>query len=58
VPKALQTPPFFRALAADDERGNQATTIFPPDNRMVFPTHRSRGVASVASTARAGSEAA
>ena len=36
VPKALQTPPFFRALAADDERGNQATTIFPPDNRMVF----------------------
>lgn len=36
VPKALQTPPFFRAVAADDERGNQATTIFPPDNRSVF----------------------
>jgi len=36
VPKALRTPPFFRSVAAGDEGGNQATTIFPPDNRMVF----------------------
>ncbi len=37
LPRALRTPPFFRALPSEeDERGNQATTIFPPDNRMVF----------------------
>jgi V8-like Glu-specific endopeptidase len=36
VPKALQTPPFYRAVASADERGNRATTIFPPDNRAVF----------------------
>jgi V8-like Glu-specific endopeptidase len=36
VPKALRTPPFFRSLAAPDERGNQATTVFAPDDRMVF----------------------
>lgn len=36
VPKELQTPPFFRAVPDGQERGNQATTIFPPDQRMVF----------------------
>jgi len=36
VPAALRTPPFFRSLPAEDETGNQATTIFPPDDRVVF----------------------
>ncbi len=36
VPKALQTPPFFRAVPSAEEFGNQATTIFPPDQRSVF----------------------
>ena len=36
VPRALRTPPFFRSVPTDDEGGNQATTIFPPDNRVVF----------------------
>lgn len=38
LPKELRTPPFIRAYpSADDrKRGNQATTIFPPDNRFTF----------------------
>ena len=36
VPAALRTEPFFRSLAVEGEHGNQATTIFPPDQRMVF----------------------
>jgi V8-like Glu-specific endopeptidase len=34
----LQTPAFFRSTRApgDTKIGNQATTVFPPDNRMVF----------------------
>jgi len=37
LPNTLQVPPFHRGTALlDDKFGNQATTIFPPDNRMVF----------------------
>jgi len=38
LPAELQAPPLFRAFAVEGEKklGNQATTIFPPDNRIVF----------------------
>jgi V8-like Glu-specific endopeptidase len=38
LPAELQTPPFFRAISDDKEKkhGNQATTIFLPENRVVF----------------------
>ena len=38
LPRKLQTPPFFQSVrtAGDTKIGNQATTVFPPDNRMVF----------------------
>jgi V8-like Glu-specific endopeptidase len=38
LPSRLRTPPFFQSLRGPDDvkLGNQATTIFPPDNRMVF----------------------
>lgn len=36
VPAALRTGPFFRAVGVEGEHGNQATTIFPPDQRAVF----------------------
>lgn len=38
LPADLITPAFFKAISdeKDKKRGNQATTIFSPDNRMVF----------------------
>ncbi|HEY7197071.1 MAG TPA: hypothetical protein VH306_07780 [Gaiellaceae bacterium] len=37
LPAALKSPPFIQALAADErEAGNQATTVFAPENRRVF----------------------
>jgi V8-like Glu-specific endopeptidase len=38
LPRDLQTPAFFRSIRSDGDKkqGNQATTIFPPDNRTVF----------------------
>lgn len=38
LPVELETPPFFQAdlFAVPRERGNQATTIFAPDDRVVF----------------------
>jgi V8-like Glu-specific endopeptidase len=38
LPTKLRTPVFFRAVPdkTDTKYGNQATTIFPPDNRRVF----------------------
>jgi len=34
----LETPPFHQSIytKTDTKIGNQATTVFPPDNRMVF----------------------
>jgi V8-like Glu-specific endopeptidase len=34
----FQTPPFFRGFRDEKDKkiGNQATTVFPPDNRMIF----------------------
>ena len=38
LPEQLRVPPFFRSVMQkeDWQRGNPATTVFPPDNRMVF----------------------
>jgi V8-like Glu-specific endopeptidase len=38
LPARLRTPPFFQSIRGpeDTKIGNQATTVFPPDNRMVF----------------------
>jgi V8-like Glu-specific endopeptidase len=38
LPSKLQTRPFFQGMRdpSDAKIGNQATTVFPPENRMVF----------------------
>jgi V8-like Glu-specific endopeptidase len=38
LPDNLRTPPFHvsRRLIRDGKNGNQATTVFPPENRAVF----------------------
>ena len=37
LPRALRTPPALLAMTTDEaERGNQATTVFLPENRRVF----------------------
>lgn len=38
LPRELQTQPFLRAFPRQGEQvlGNQATTVFPPENRRIF----------------------
>lgn len=38
LPQELQTPPFFvdYVFTREVKKGNQATTVFPPENRRVF----------------------
>jgi V8-like Glu-specific endopeptidase len=38
LPRRLRTPPFFQSVRSSTDRkfGNQATTVFAPDNRRVF----------------------
>jgi V8-like Glu-specific endopeptidase len=42
LPRSLQVQPYFQGVKPDTDRkfGNQATTVFPPENRRVFADTR------------------